>query len=66
MRIHIKGSFASTEDKLKKENKELRRRLKLVEKIIDQYDMGKYDYSIDAYGIMELRDAIKGRYKDEQ
>lgn len=66
MRIQVKGPMYSNEDKLKKENKELRRRLKLVKKIISKYELGKYNYSIDAYGIMELKDAIKGRYIDEQ
>ena len=29
-------------------------------KIIDSYDLGKYDYSIPAGGIIELREVLKG------
>lgn len=29
-------------------------------KIIDSYDLGKYDYSIPAGGIIELRESLKG------
>ena len=29
-------------------------------KIIDSYDLGKYDYSIPPGGIIELRDSLKG------
>ena len=33
-------------------------------KIIDSYDLGKYDYSIPAGGIIELREALKGDSDD--
>ena len=34
-------------------------------KIIDSYDLGKYDYSIPPGGIIELRETLKGD-SDEQ
>ena len=46
--------------KLSKEKKQLENNRDKALKIIDSYDLGKYDYSIPAGGIIELRETLKG------
>ena len=51
-------------DKLKEEKKHLENNRDKAIEIIDSYDLGKYDYSIPAGGIIELRDILKGDSDD--
>ena len=47
-----------------KKSKQLENNRDKALKIIDSYDLGKYDYSIPAGGIIELREALKGDSDD--
>lgn len=63
-----KKDYKETNDKcfeLINENKQLENNRDKALKIIDSYELGKYDYSIPPGGIIELRDALKGD-SDEQ
>lgn len=48
------------DEKAKDKMKQLENNRDKALKIIDSYDLGKYDYSIPAGGIIELREALKG------
>jgi len=45
------------------ENEQLENNRDKALKIIDSYELGKYDYSIPPGGIIELREALKGDSK---
>ena len=50
-------------EKAKDKMKQLENNRDKALKIIDNYELGKYDYSIPSGGIIELREALKGDNK---